>query len=165
MLVTKAGKGEDLGTEGNTPSINVEIRGLNTVNTHLLLYVPTLCLAWQLLNLNSFFWLWQFSSPCLSLSALKQKFACWSTGCRRYCAMSFKHASLAKKSLSSMSCLINRSLKWTTNTSQSYCPWLVGKSFPQRHREDVSMTLSLTLRRFTTAIHLSGTSSYETPPL
>lgn len=97
MLVTKTGKGEGLGTEGNTPSINVEIRGLNTVNTHLLLYVPTLCLAWQLLNLNSFFWLWQFSSPCLSLSALKQKFACWSTGCRRYVCYEFQTCFFSKK--------------------------------------------------------------------
>lgn len=97
MLVSKAGKGKGLGTEGNTLSISVEIRGLNTVNTRILLYVPNLCLAWQLLNLNSFFWLWQFSRPCLSHSALKQKFACWSTGCRRYVCYGFQTHFFSKK--------------------------------------------------------------------
>lgn len=53
------------------------------------------------------------SSPCLSLSALKQKFSCQSPSCRRYVCWEFPIHFFSEKLLSSISCLINRTLKST----------------------------------------------------
>lgn len=126
---------------------------------------PTLCLAWQLLNVNSFFWLQQFSSPCLSLSALKQKFVCWSTSCRRYVCWEFPINFFSKK-ITFINILSNKqNSEVKTDTLQPYSPWLVGKILPWRDRGYMSMTESLALRHLITAIHLSRTSSAETPPL
>lgn len=112
--VCKGWKGRGFGDWREHPKDQCgDICGLITVNTHLLLYVPTLCLAWQQLNLNSFFWLQQFSSPICHSQPSNRSLPAGAQAAEDMCAGSFRYTSLAKKLLSPVSCLINRTLKWT----------------------------------------------------